>query len=125
MGVNVTLGTDLGPSNDNYDMIREMKLAALLQKGVNEDPTAIGIMDALKIATINGAKALGKDKEFGNIEEGKKADLVFNGQILTINEEEVLEKAARHANKIREKLGLPESWISIQLTSFKCSLRGL
>jgi len=76
LGVNVSLGCDGGPSNDSYDMIREMKIAALLQKGRLCDPTAISAWDVLEMATINGARAIGKRRLLGSLEPGKKADIV-------------------------------------------------
>ncbi len=75
-GVNVALGTDGGPSNDSYDMIREMRLASLLQKVINLDPKAIDLLKVLRIATINGAKAMGVDHMIGSLEVDKKADFI-------------------------------------------------
>jgi len=75
-GVNVTLGCDGGPSNDNYDLIEEMKIAALLQTAYKLDPKAIRAEDILEMATVRGAKALGLDDKVGSIEPGKKADII-------------------------------------------------
>lgn len=75
-GVNVALGCDGGPSNDNYDMIEEMKIAALLQPVIKLDPTALTAEEVIEMATIRGAKALGLENEIGSIEVGKKADLI-------------------------------------------------
>ncbi|RLG77780.1 MAG: amidohydrolase [Thermoprotei archaeon] len=75
-GVNVTLGCDGGPSNDNYDLIEEMKLAALLQTARTLNPEEIRAEDILEMATIRGAKALNLEKEVGSIEVGKKADII-------------------------------------------------
>ena len=58
-GVNVGIGCDGGPSNNSYDMIREMKTASLLQKVRTMDPLATTAETVLEMATINGAKALG------------------------------------------------------------------
>lgn len=78
-GVNVTIGTDGAPSNDGYDLIREMKLALLLQKVNNLNPQAISVLDMIKIATINGAWSMGIEKFTGSIEKGKRADVaIFN-----------------------------------------------
>ncbi|MEM3265448.1 MAG: amidohydrolase family protein, partial [Thermoplasmata archaeon] len=59
------------------DMFKEMKFAALIQKGYNKNPSILPAQEVLDFATINGAKAIGKEKEIGSIEEGKKADLVI------------------------------------------------
>ncbi|MEM0443437.1 MAG: amidohydrolase [Candidatus Caldarchaeum sp.] len=76
LGVNVSLGCDGGPSNDTYDMIREMKTAALLQKARTLDPRAISAWDVLEMATRNGARAMGRLNQLGSLEPGKKADIV-------------------------------------------------
>lgn len=76
-GVNVALGTDGCASNNNLDMVEEMRLAALIHKGHNLDPTLLPAAEALKMATINGAKALGLENEIGSLEVGKKADLLM------------------------------------------------
>jgi len=74
LGVNVALGTDGCASNDDLDMFEEMRLAALLAKGVAKDPTALPAWDVIDMATANGAKALGLD-DVGEIAVGKRADL--------------------------------------------------
>ncbi len=138
-GVNVALGCDGGPSNNDYDMIREMKLAAIVHKAVTQIPLIVPAEAVLEMATINGARALGLELEIGSLEVGKKADLVvvdFNrlhttpsinpvstlvyaatggevdtvmvdgkilvaqGNILTMNEEEVMAQARQHANQL-------------------------
>jgi cytosine/adenosine deaminase-related metal-dependent hydrolase len=76
-GVNVGLGCDGGPSNNCYDMVREMKTASLLQKARLLDPLVMRAETVLEMATINGAKALGLQKDLGSIEVGKKADLIL------------------------------------------------
>ncbi|KAK8067015.1 hypothetical protein PG997_013762 [Apiospora hydei] len=75
-GVNVALGTDGAPCNNSYDMLREMHLASILHKGGLMDAGSIGAHEALEMATICGAKALGLEAEIGSLEVGKKADLV-------------------------------------------------
>jgi cytosine/adenosine deaminase-related metal-dependent hydrolase len=75
-GVNVALGCDGGPSNNDYDLIREMKLAAIIHKAVTNDPLVVPAETVLELATINGARALGLEHEIGSLEVGKKADLV-------------------------------------------------
>ncbi|KAI1609305.1 5-methylthioadenosine/S-adenosylhomocysteine deaminase [Exophiala viscosa] len=75
-GVNVSLGTDGAPCANTYDMIQEMRLAALIQKGTRKDAKLLGAEDVLAMATINGARALGLDKETGSLEVAKKADFI-------------------------------------------------
>lgn len=76
-GVNVAIGTDGAASNNNLDMVGEMRTCALLAKGISGDPTAVPAHQALVMATINGARALGLEKEIGTLEAGKKADLIL------------------------------------------------
>lgn len=76
-GINVCLGTDGTASNNTLDMFEEMKLAALLQKGVNYDATIMKALDVIKMATENGARALGFDYEYGIIKKGAKADIIL------------------------------------------------
>ncbi|MDP1930123.1 MAG: TRZ/ATZ family hydrolase [Gammaproteobacteria bacterium] len=75
-GVNIALGTDGAASNNDLDMFSEMRTAALLAKAVAGDASAIPALQALQIATINGAKALGMDDKIGSLEAGKYADIV-------------------------------------------------
>jgi 5-methylthioadenosine/S-adenosylhomocysteine deaminase len=74
-GVNVAIGTDGAASNNTLDMLSEMRLAALLAKGTTSDATAISASQALKMATLDGAAALGLASETGSIQAGKWADL--------------------------------------------------
>ena len=73
--INVALGTDGAASNNDLDMIAEMRTAALLAKAVANNASALPAEDILRMATINGAKAMGLDTEIGSIEVGKSADL--------------------------------------------------
>jgi 5-methylthioadenosine/S-adenosylhomocysteine deaminase len=75
--INVCLGTDGPASNNTLDMFETMKIAALLQKIAYMDPTVLPAYDVLKMATINGAKALGLSEKVGTIEVGKRADIVL------------------------------------------------
>ena len=77
MGVNITLGTDGQGSGSNLDMFETMKFATLLQKGYFNNPRSMPAYEVLKMATINGAKALRKEKEIGSICVGKKADMIL------------------------------------------------
>lgn len=74
-GVNVSIGADGAPCNNNLDLWREMKLAGLLPR-LAHGPSALTALDVLEMATLGGARALGLEREIGSIETGKKADLV-------------------------------------------------
>lgn len=74
-GVNVALGTDGAASNNDLDMFGEMRTAALLAKGVSGDASALPAHTVLRMATLNGARALGMDQQLGSISKGKHADL--------------------------------------------------
>ena len=76
-GVNVCIGTDGAASNNDLDLLGEMKTAALLQKGFCNDPEVLKTIEVLEMATINGARAYGMDHLTGSIEPGKKADIVL------------------------------------------------
>lgn len=80
-GISVSLGADGAPCNNRLDMFTEMRTAALLQK-VRRGPEALPALTALRMATINGAYALGLESEIGSIEIGKRADL----QLLNLSE---------------------------------------
>ena len=75
--VNVCLGTDGVGSGNNLNMFYHMSLTDLLQKGKYEDPTVFNSYEVLKMATINGAKALGLSDKIGSIEIGKNADIIM------------------------------------------------
>jgi len=75
LGLDVGIGTDGPASNNDLDMWEEMRLAALLAKGVTSDPTALPARQALTMATIGGARALHVDELIGSLEPGKRADL--------------------------------------------------
>lgn len=75
-GVNVALGTDGSASNNDLDMLGEMRTAALVGKGVSGDSRALPAMTALKMATINAARALDLDQLIGSLSPGKAADVV-------------------------------------------------
>jgi len=74
-GVNVAIGTDSAASNNDLDMFSEMRTAALLAKGVAQDASTIPAHTALRMATLNGAMALGIADEAGSLEPGKSADI--------------------------------------------------
>ena len=76
-GVNVALGTDGVCSNNNHDLFEEIKLAALLQKGISGDPRLVPAQQALKMATRAGAFAQGREQEIGQLKEGFDASLIL------------------------------------------------
>ncbi len=77
MGINVCIGTDGAASNNSLNLFHEMSLLALIHKGVKRTPQCISAKENIRIATINGAKALGLEKEIGSLEVGKKADIAI------------------------------------------------
>ena len=77
MGINVCIGTDGAASNNSLNLFPEMSLLALIHKGVKRTPQCISAKENIRIATINGAKALGLEKEIGSLEVGKKADIAI------------------------------------------------
>lgn len=142
-GVTVGLGTDGCASNNNLDMIKEMGMAAKLHKVVRLDPTVMDARTVVRMATIEGAKALGMEKKIGSLEPGKKADMIViglnephlmplycayshlvyaasgadvdtviingkvvmeNRKLLTINEQDVMQKVREIAVKVKKSL---------------------
>ena len=75
-GINVALGTDGAASNNDLDLLGEMRTAALLAKAVAGDAAALNAHEALSLATLGGAKALGMAQEIGSLVPGKAADIV-------------------------------------------------
>ncbi len=75
-GVNVALGTDGAASNNDLDMLGELRTAALLAKGVANDATALPAHQALRMVTLNGARAIGLEQQIGSLITGKAADLI-------------------------------------------------
>lgn len=75
-GVNVALGSDGAASNNRLDVFGEARLAALLAKGISGDAAAIPAAEALRMATLNGARALGLDRDIGSLERDKQADVI-------------------------------------------------
>ena len=76
-GIPVGLGTDGAASNNSLDMFETMKVCALIHKAYRWDPTVLHAQKTLDLATIEGARALGVDREVGSIELGKRADLIL------------------------------------------------
>jgi 5-methylthioadenosine/S-adenosylhomocysteine deaminase len=75
-GVNIALGTDGAVSNNDLDMLTEMRSAIFAANASHLNPTALTAPEAIEMATINGAKALGLDAKTGSIEVGKAADII-------------------------------------------------
>ena len=92
-GINVSLGADGAPCNNNLNIFTEMRLAGLIQKYLH-GPKAMPAQTVFKLATIEGAEALGMENEIGSIELNKKADLVFikRNQVHSIPDENIYAK---------------------------------
>ena len=75
--LNVALGTDGVCSNNNHDLFEEIKTAALLQKHLTGDPSALPAYEAIKLATVNGALGQGRENETAKIQPGFDADLIM------------------------------------------------
>ena len=76
-GMNVCMGTDGVASNNNLDLFDEMRFGTLVRKLFAKDGKVLPARQMLRMVTINGAKALGKEKEIGSLEVGKKADIIL------------------------------------------------
>lgn len=74
--IKVCIGTDGSSSNNNQNLLEEMHIASILNKAVTMDPKAVPAIEVLRMATINGAYALGWEEEIGSLEVGKSADIV-------------------------------------------------
>ena len=83
--INVCIGTDGQGSGNSLNMFEHIKYVDMIQKALYKNPLVMNSYDVLKMATINGAKALGLEKEIGSIEENKKADII----ILNLNNIEI------------------------------------
>lgn len=75
-GINVAIGTDGAASNNDLDLFSEMRTAAFIAKVLGEDPTHLPAEEAIKMATLNGAKTLGLEDNIGSLEIGKLADII-------------------------------------------------
>ena len=76
-GVPVSLGCAGGPSNNTYDMVREMRSAALIHKSAWNDPLVVPAEQAVEMATLGGAVAMGIADKVGSLEPGKLADIIL------------------------------------------------
>ena len=99
-GINVSLGADGAPCNNNLNIFQEMRLAALIQKPIH-GPEAMNAEQVIKMATIDGARALNLENEIGSIEKGKKADLIFieSDKIQTIPFDNIYAKLVYSTNQ--------------------------
>ncbi|MGM0432240.1 MAG: amidohydrolase [Spirochaetota bacterium] len=77
LGIKPALGTDGASSNNNLNMFEEMHMASVIHKGFTKEPTAVTAYEVLQMATVNGAKALGKEGSIGSLQPGKDADIVL------------------------------------------------
>jgi len=77
LGVNIGLGHDTSTASNSQDLFEVMRFAVLIQRAYTGNPCILTAMDALEMATINGARALGLGDEIGSIEVGKKADMIL------------------------------------------------
>ena len=82
----VSIGTDGPQSNNSLDLLRDLKTGSLIQKNHREDPTFFPAGNAIRMATIEGARALGLEMEIGSLKSGKKADIIA----LNLNEPEMI-----------------------------------
>lgn len=76
-GISVCIGTDGAASNNSLNLFREMSVEALIHKGLNHDAETVSASDVLRMATIGGAAALGRENDLGQIREGFKADIAI------------------------------------------------
>jgi len=98
-GVSVCLGTDSMVSNNNLDMMEEMRFCALVHRSVHADPAAITARQVFDMATIAGARALGLQDEIGSLRPGKRADLVLLAlkPPIDVSEQTMLSELVFHA----------------------------
>ena len=75
-GVQLSIGTDGAQSNNTLDLFQDLKIGALIQKQAENDPTVFTVREAIRLATIEGAKALGLQDAVGSLEVGKQADII-------------------------------------------------
>ena len=76
-GIPVAIASDASDCSNYHDMVRIMYLAAVLHKDLRQDPEIMGAEVAIEMATINGAKTMGLEKEIGSLEIGKRADIAI------------------------------------------------
>lgn len=98
--LNIALGTDGQGSGNNTNMLETIRFTSLIQKGINEQSSLLNPYEVLKLATINGAKALGLENELGSIEEGKRASLTIFNEVSTqmMPERDIVASVVYNAN---------------------------
>ena len=125
-GINVSLGADGAPCNNNLDIFIEMRHAALIQKPIN-GPQSMPADTVFKMATIEGAKALGLENEIGSLEINKKADITFikRDQVQSLPFENIYSKLvySTHSSAV-EHLMIDGKWIVVnrQLQNYDINL---
>lgn len=112
-GVNVAIGTDSASSNNSLNMFSEMKTAALLAKGVAGDATVVPAATALRMATLNGARALGMADITGSLEVGKQCDLIAV-KVLGEVEFEPLFSVVSHLVYVADRNHVTDVWVAGQ-----------
>jgi len=139
-GINVALGTDGAASNNSLDMLRELSTAGLLAKGVAGDPCAAPAASMLRMATLNGARALGIDAITGSLTIGKQADIAaidlggietqpvydpISALVYAVNREAVTDVwvAGRRLLRNRELLTLDETAILLEAERWRARIQ--
>jgi len=125
-GINVSLGADGAPCNNNLDIFIEMRHAALIQKPIN-GPQSMPAETVFRMATIDGARALGLEMEIGSLEKGKKADIAFikRDQVQSLPYENIYSKIVYSTqSKAVEHLIVDGKWVvcNRQLQNYDISL---
>ena len=107
-GVCVSIGTDGASSSNRMDIVDEMWLTSLIHKGWRLDSTVVPSEDILRMATINGARALLDEKEYGSLEPGKKADLIVidpqGPSMMPVNDRIAALVTAMHSTNVRSTM---------------------
>ena len=107
-GICVSIGTDGASSSNRMDIVDEMWLTSLIHKGWRLDSTVVPSEDVLRMATINGARALLDDHIYGSVEPGKKADLIivnpFGPSMMPVNDKIAALVTAMHSQNIESTM---------------------
>lgn len=107
-GICVSIGTDGASSSNRMDIVDEMWLTSLIHKGWRLDSTVVPSQDILSMATIDGARALLDEKEYGSLEPGKKADLIiinpYGASMMPVNDKIAALVTAMHSSNIESSM---------------------